>query len=99
MNNFTCPCCGFKTFQNPPGSYDLCAICGWEDDIQQLKSPTMSGGANKKSLKEYQDEVLLKIPLQLTEISGFARDPEWRPLNDMEDSNLDKSPYYWLNNK
>jgi hypothetical protein len=28
-----CPCCGFKTLDER-GSYDICAVCFWEDDGQ-----------------------------------------------------------------
>lgn len=31
--NYACPCCGFHTFgSSPPGTYDVCGICGWEED-------------------------------------------------------------------
>lgn len=30
---FTCPCCGYKTMKGkPPGTYEICEICFWEDD-------------------------------------------------------------------
>jgi hypothetical protein len=35
------------------GSYDICPICGWEDDVSQLRFPRMHG-ANKVSLIEGQ---------------------------------------------
>lgn len=51
---FTCPCCGHATFAEPPGSYDICPICFWEDDATQLYYPDSSGGANPTSLIEAQ---------------------------------------------
>ncbi|NIP43329.1 MAG: hypothetical protein GWN61_14025, partial [candidate division Zixibacteria bacterium] len=33
---YTCPCCGYRTLDDPPGSYDICGICFWEDDTVQL---------------------------------------------------------------
>ncbi|WP_241494482.1 CPCC family cysteine-rich protein [Pseudomonas asplenii] len=30
---FTCPCCGYAVFEEPPGSHDICPICFWEDDL------------------------------------------------------------------
>jgi hypothetical protein len=37
-------------FNGTPGSYDVCKICFWEDDIVQLAFPDMAGGANNCSL-------------------------------------------------
>lgn len=52
--SFPCPSCGFEVFSEPPGSYEICDLCGWEDDHVQLRFPAMAGGANKLSLAEYQ---------------------------------------------
>jgi len=30
---YECPCCGYPTLEER-GSYDICEICGWEDDGQ-----------------------------------------------------------------
>ena len=53
---FKCPVCGKYTFQSGPGSYEICPVCGWEDDKAQYKDPTLKGGANKLSLKEYKEQ-------------------------------------------
>ncbi len=37
--NYPCPCCGYLVFTEPPGSYTICPICFWEDDISQLRFP------------------------------------------------------------
>lgn len=53
--NYACPCCGYKTLtEAPPGTYDICEICFWEDDGVQYHDPDYSGGANKVSLREAQ---------------------------------------------
>ena len=52
---FKCPVCGQYTFQSGPGSYEICPVCGWEDDKAQHKDPNLKGGANKLSLKEYKE--------------------------------------------
>lgn len=57
---YTCPCCGYKTLdEEPPGTYEICAICYWEDDPVQFDDPDYEGGANRPSLKtaqkNYQD--------------------------------------------
>ena len=53
---FKCPVCGKYTFKSGPGSYEICPVCGWEDDKSQYHDPTLSGGANKLSLKEYKEQ-------------------------------------------
>ena len=52
---FKCPVCGKYTFQSGPGSYEICPVCGWEDDKAQYKDPNLKGGANRLSLKEYKE--------------------------------------------
>ncbi|MEH7657210.1 CPCC family cysteine-rich protein, partial [Bacillus velezensis] len=33
---YTCPCCGYRTIEEePPGTYEICNICYWEDDEVQ----------------------------------------------------------------
>lgn len=53
---FKCPVCGKYTFQSGPGSYEICPICGWENDKAQYKDPNLKGGANRLSLKEYKKQ-------------------------------------------
>jgi Cysteine-rich CPCC len=47
-----CPCCGFLTMREPPGSYVICPICAWEDDGVQYADPSYEGGANGISLTQ-----------------------------------------------
>jgi hypothetical protein len=48
---FPCPCCGFLTLEEePPGTYDICEVCFWEDDPVQFDDPDFVGGANNVSL-------------------------------------------------
>jgi hypothetical protein len=50
---FACPCCGYLTLlDRPPGTFDICPVCGWEDDDAQFNDPELSGGANQVSLRE-----------------------------------------------
>lgn len=50
-SRFACPCCGYLTIAEPPtGSYEICEVCGWEDDNVQAEDPAFRGGANKNSL-------------------------------------------------
>jgi hypothetical protein len=46
MNKYYCLCCGYKTLNDePPGSFEICSVCWWEDDLAD-------GGANRVSLKK-----------------------------------------------
>ncbi len=55
MKEYTCPCCGYKTLkERPPGSYQICDLCFWEDDGVQFDDPFYRGGANSPSLYEAQ---------------------------------------------
>lgn len=51
MAHYFCPCCGYDTLtEEPPGTYDICRVCFWEDDPVQFKDPAYEGGANTVSL-------------------------------------------------
>lgn len=106
---FPCPVCGHDSFGEPPGSFGICSVCGWEDDPSQIRHPRMRGGANTGSIHDYQQE---SNTWRITETD--ARDPAWRPLHPDEavlasgeigsidytlDYYGDKEPYYWRNNK
>jgi hypothetical protein len=50
---YVCPCCGYLTADEPPpGTFNICAICGWEDDNVQFHDPDFEGGANIVSLNQ-----------------------------------------------
>jgi hypothetical protein len=85
---YPCPCCGYLVFEEGPGSYDICPVCGWEDDLVQLRFPEM-GGANRPliacqaayaSWREREGH-----PLSPEE-GGFIQDPSWRPLDPAVDN-------------
>jgi hypothetical protein len=49
-----CPCCAQRTLhEEPPGTFEICPACGWEDDNVQFNDPTFRGGANELSLLEH----------------------------------------------
>ena len=85
---YTCPCCGYKTLdEEPPGTYDICPICFWEDDGVQFDDPDYEGGANEVSLRQAQknfiefgacDRGALAHVRSPTEQD--ARDTEWKSL-------------------
>jgi hypothetical protein len=86
--HYPCICCGHLTFDSPPGSYDICPVCFWEDDDLQLRWPDWAGGANKPSLIAAQqnyanlgavEERLVQVVLGAGH--DVPRDPHWRPIN------------------
>jgi len=38
--------------EEPPGTFEICPVCYWEDDDTQFKDPMYTGGANTVSLEE-----------------------------------------------
>ena len=46
-----CPVCGLTTFEND-NNFDICNVCGWENDGVQLAKPDLQGGANEMSLNQ-----------------------------------------------
>lgn len=85
---YTCPCCGYMTLHEPPGSYDICHVCFWEDDPVQLLDPWYAGGANRLSLEQSQQNV---AEAGACDENGLAhargvqaddrKDPNWRVVN------------------
>ena len=51
---YRCPVCEKYIFEEGPHSYEICPICGWEDDLSQVVYPE-SSGANKESLNRYKE--------------------------------------------
>ena len=54
---FPCPCCGDVNLHEV-GGYDICRVCGWEDDPVQSHDPAYPGGANVMSLDAARAEFL-----------------------------------------
>src|SRR5690348_11043484 len=82
---YPCPSCGFLVYRGRPGSYEICPVCGWEDDVVQLEAPGYAGGANQESLHAYQRRVALPhAPVGVDVMCGYRRAPDWRPVTDAE---------------
>ena len=85
---YTCPCCGYKTLdEEPPGTYDICAICFWEDEPIQFEDPDYEGGANRPSLKTAQKNVQLFGACEKRILEHVRKpkvddekDPNWKPF-------------------
>lgn len=91
--SFPCPCCGYLIFDEPPGSYDICEICFWEDDALQLEfATTLDGGANSMTLEDAQKAFAQTTAKSAGRIAYTRaprptdrRDPEWRPIDRHRD--------------
>lgn len=89
---YPCPCCGYMVFATPPGSQAICPICFWEDDLVQLRFPTLTGGANNLSLIEsqrnYADFGASEEQFR-PDVRGpdgrDVRDRNWRPVDEASD--------------
>ncbi len=51
---YTCPCCGYKTFNREDHLWDICEVCFWESCPLQNVDPQYLGGPNHISLAEAQ---------------------------------------------
>lgn len=88
MKRYTCPCCGYKVFNGPPGTEELCPICGWRDDLMHLRFPLFSGMPNGISLVDAQLNYSLigaKDPDSLKSVrfadAADERDADWRAID------------------
>jgi hypothetical protein len=95
-SKFPCPCCGFLVFGEPPGSYEICPICFWEDDLSQLRFPHATG-ANGLSLIDAQGNYASIGAAERRFVSNVRepnetelRDSDWRPIDQNVD-NIEES--------
>jgi len=88
-----CVCCEHLTLDEPLGSYDICSVCFWEDDLVQLRWPDYSGGANKPCLIEAQ-RAFGNMGACESRLLAFVRPPSdnepreqgWRPADPEVDN-------------
>ena len=85
---YPCPCCGYLVFSEPPGSFEVCPICYWEDDHVQLRYVNWAGGANQPNLIDGQRTYAAVGAMDTRSVSsvrapraGDLRDPDWRPAS------------------
>lgn len=96
--HYTCPCCGYLTIKDHPGSYNICRVCSWEDDPVQILNPWFAGGANKPSLVEAQKNFMrygncngdTQPPAKRQPLDEL-KDPVWRPARESDRKSI-KSP-------
>jgi hypothetical protein len=88
-------------FREPLGTYDICDVCGWEDDEVQQRWPGYRGGANNESLCESQSRFLPILDAHADLARGLRRHTAWRPLrpqecvDSAEDPHREPYIYYW----
>ncbi len=90
---FPCPCCGHLVHDREPGFHQTCPICGWEDDLTQLRFPLMPGSSNGVCLAEAQRNFSSygaserRNQGQTREpVDGEPRDGDWRPIDPARDN-------------
>jgi hypothetical protein len=78
-----CPCCDYLTLPRR-GQYDICPVCFWEDDGNDLSRLDVHSGPNHMPLREARenfarigacDEGMLAHALPTKERERFARIP------------------------
>ena len=47
-----CPCCENNTlYEKPPGTFEICPICNWEDDEVQYNDPTYTNALYNQDME------------------------------------------------
>ncbi|MGB5736272.1 MAG: CPCC family cysteine-rich protein [Thiohalocapsa sp.] len=92
-DKFPCPCCGHLVHDQVPGFHQICPICGWEDDLTQLRFPQMPGSSNTVSLAEAQRNYCSYGASERrnagntrTPVEGERVEASWRPLDPTVDN-------------
>jgi hypothetical protein len=95
-HRYPCPCCGHRVFEREPGFHKVCPICGWEDNLAQLRFPLMPGSCNSVSLhqgqinyREFGAAERKNRGLTREPVEGEEREPGWRPL-DLKLDNIEE---------
>lgn len=92
-DKYPCPVCGYLVNTHPPGYHEVCPICGWEDDLSQLRFVEMPGATNHVSLIRAQENFADFGAAERRYVTD-ARDPfpeelreeAWRPVNPATDN-------------
>lgn len=93
QKKYPCACCGYLVNRYPPGYHEVCPICGWEDDLSQLRFADMPGSSNHVSLVEAQINYSAygaaerRNKLEAREpVNGEEREHTWRPIDRKKDN-------------
>ncbi len=66
----------------PPGSYEICSVCFWEDDAVQLRWPTWAGGANGPHLLDAQQTFITTGAMEERFVRTVRAPAEDEPVED-----------------
>jgi hypothetical protein len=79
-----CPCCGYRTLSpGAPGSYEVCPVCYWLDDLFGFHYPGAESDYNHVSLREARENVRehgacrSDVVDRTRDPDGRERDPNW----------------------
>lgn len=93
VDKYPCPACGHLVNDQMPGNHEVCPICGWQDELAQLRFPLMPGNGNRVTLQEAQINYMKHGAAersnkgQTREPFHFeGRDQGWRPLDEARDN-------------
>ncbi len=81
MEKITCLWCWYISIEWPRWSYDICDICGWEDDLYGNNNPYIIWWANNLSLKNSQEIFLYNEKKWKINTYSFIKDLNWKPLS------------------
>ncbi len=90
---YTCPCCGYKTFNREDHLWDICEICFWQSCPIQNVEPHYLGGPNHISLAEAQQNFIEFGACERASLLSVRppradepKDENWKPFSE-------KKPY------
>jgi hypothetical protein len=104
VSRYPCPCCGYLVFREVAGSWSICPICQWEDDLTQLRWPSLEAGANNVTLVEAQQNYR-QFKISELALGHRGRPPKehealdegWRPIDlridNFEDPGAQDAPW------
>jgi hypothetical protein len=84
---YTCPCCGYKTFNREDHLWDICEVCFWQSCPIQNVEPLYLGGPNHISLAEAQQNFIAfgaceecSLPSVRKPRADEPKDENWRQV-------------------
>jgi hypothetical protein len=94
---YTCLWCWFKTLERVLSEDEFCHLCELQETSLWMEKPFKSPFLNWKTLYDYQQEVLKKIPYKIKEYKKwkkvYIRNNLWKPIDKNKlDKNYDYFP-------